>query len=131
MCAYWPTVNITFRADAGFSRDEILTWCEGQERINYVIGLSRNNRLSAAIKDAMEEAVAECEATNKAARRFCSFTYRTLKSWSQSRHVVAKAEALPPKDEPRTFEDLGKCNSRFVVTSLKKTEARALYEDVY
>ena len=55
------------------------------------------------------------------ARRFKEFLYATLTSWSCQRRVVAKAEHLP-----------GKSNPRFVVTSLPDTfSARTVYERVY
>ena len=50
-----------------------------------------------------------------------SSLYATLTSWSRKRRVVAKAEHLP-----------GKSNPRFVVTSLPDTfSARTVYERVY
>ena len=55
------------------------------------------------------------------ARRFAEFPYATLTSWSCQRRVVAKAEHLP-----------GKANPRFVVTSLPDIfAARTVYERVY
>ena len=53
-----------------------------------------------------------CEISGRSARVFTEFTYRTLKSWSAERRVIAKAEHLP-----------GKANPRFVVTSLPEWEA--------
>jgi hypothetical protein len=32
---------------------------------------------------------------------FCEFTYRTKKSWSQARRVIAKAEQIEGKENPR------------------------------
>jgi hypothetical protein len=60
--------------------------------------------------------------TGQAARVFSEFRYRTRKSWSRKRRVVAKAERLSKGDNPR-----------FVVSSLAASEldARALYEDLY
>lgn len=40
----WPHVRITVRADSGFCRDDLLTWCETHD-VDYVIGLARNRRL--------------------------------------------------------------------------------------
>jgi hypothetical protein len=70
----------------------------------------------------MAEAEQHYEATQQAARVFKDFRYRTLKSWSCERRVIAKAEHLAKGENPR-----------FVVTSLstKKWQARALYEDLY
>ena len=53
---------------------------------------------------------------------FRELRYRTLDSWSRERRVVAKAEHLGEKSNPR-----------FVVTSFSsgRWETRALYEDLY
>jgi hypothetical protein len=117
----WPEVEITLRADSGFARDELMSWAE-QNGVHFVFGLARNKRLQAMIEDEMERAKAEHEATGAPARRFRELRYRTRETWSCERRVVAKAEYLP-----------GKANPRFVVTSLgaDRLDARALYEDLY
>ena len=40
----WPVVKIIIRADSGFCRDDLMTWCE-KNGINYVLGLAKNERL--------------------------------------------------------------------------------------
>ena len=102
----WPKVRIILRADSGFCRDELMAWCE-QSQVDYVLGLARNSRLQRKIAPAMREAKQEQEKTGKAARVFADFPYRTRKSWSRRRRVVAKAEYLEKGENPR-----------FVVTSL-------------
>ncbi|NMG03696.1 IS1380 family transposase [Azoarcus taiwanensis] len=118
---HWPEVRIVLRADSGFARDALMSWCEAHQ-VDFILGLAKNDRLKAEIEGDMSEAKAECERTGEAARRFRDFTYRTLKSWSCLRRVVGKAEQLP-----------GKANPRFVVTSLsaQRWPARALYEPLY
>jgi Transposase DDE domain group 1 len=119
--ACWPKVRILLRADSGFAREQLMAWCE-DHRVDYVVGLARNDRLVAAIADDLAAAEAESLACGGPARRFADFTWSTLDSWSRQRRVVAKAEHLPRGSNPR-----------FVVTSLPATaiEARALYEEVY
>ena len=46
--AVWPDVEIEIRADSGFCRDEIMTWCEAND-VDFVLGLAKNNRLNNAI----------------------------------------------------------------------------------
>lgn len=118
----WPEVNILVRGDSGYCRDDIMTWCESQENMDYLLGISKNNRLIKEIEDELAEAKIMMECSGEAARRFKDFQYRTLTSWSKSRRIVGKAEQL-----------MGRTNPRFVVTSLSKEEhdARSLYEDVY
>lgn len=118
---FWPNVRITLRADSGFARDSIMTWAE-ENGMDFVFGLAKNPRLIKMIEGEMEQVKAECEATGVAVRQFCELRYETLDSWSNERRVVAKAEHIPDKANPR-----------FVVTTLDKdaVAARTLYEDVY
>ncbi len=117
----WPKVKIVLRADSGFARDELMAWCEAN-RVDYVFGLQRNQRLVARIEAELADAAAECARTGKPARRFKDFLYTTRTSWSRRRRVIAKAEHLPKGSNPR-----------FVVTSLRPSEidGRALYERLY
>ena len=119
--ARWPRVRILLRADSGFAREALMAWCE-QNRVNYLFGLARSERLVAEIDAELRAARAESDATGKPARRFRDFTWSTLESWSRSRRVVGKAEWTR-----------GEANPRFVVTSLMPAEAEArwLYETIY
>jgi len=117
----WPEMRILVRADSGFARDELMTWCEDND-VHYVFGLAKNDRLIAQIKDELAAAKKTSQRTGKPARRFKQFQWITRKSWKRERRVVAKAEWT--KDE---------ANPRFVVTSLTSAECkkRYLYEKVY
>lgn len=117
----WPTVRITLRADSGFARDDLMSWCEENE-VHFVFGLAKNRRLNDGLADALEEARVESEKIGAPVRRFQEITYRTRNSWSRSRRVVGKAEHLVDKSNPR-----------FIVTSIPKYEidTRELYEDFY
>jgi len=119
--AAWPETEIIVRGDSGFCRDELLDWCE-TNKVRYVLGLARNSRLLGLIETSLAEAAGLQRETGKAARVFTEFDYQTRDSWSRARRVVAKAEQLE-----------GKQNPRFVVTNLSADEwaARALYEDLY
>ena len=127
--AHWPATHIIVRTDSGFCRDEIMTFIEAEDHVDYVIGLARNARLSQLCADAMEQAMASTRETQEACRRFCTFRYRTLKSWSAERRVIAKAEALPGHTDDAPL----KANSRFIVTSLDAAThpGPALYESFY
>jgi len=117
----WPRVNIMLRADSGFCREELMAWCEEHE-VDYVFGLARNSRLRCNIARPLREAKQEHQRTGKAARVFAEFSYRTRKSWSRRRRVVAKAEYLEKGENPR-----------FVVTSLdaQPWPMQKLYERLY
>ena len=117
----WPETRIVIRADSGFCREWLMKWCEG-ESVEYVLGIAKNDRLRARIKEEMEEAEMRQLGTGEPVRIFKELDYRTKKSWSRSRRVVAKVEHLERGSNPR-----------FVVTSLdrEKIDARELYEDLY
>ncbi len=119
--ARWPQVCILLRADSGFCREELMAWCE-KHHVDYVFGFARNERLRRKIAREMQQAKAEQRGTGQPARVFTEFFYRTRVSWSRSRRVVAKAEQL-----------LGKENPRYVVTSLSPEAwpAQKLYERLY
>jgi Transposase DDE domain group 1 len=95
----WPRVEILLRADSGFAREALMSWCEANG-VDYVFGLARNERLIGAIADDRPVAEAESLAQGGPARRFADFAWRTLDSWSRERRVVAKAEHLPKGGEP-------------------------------
>lgn len=118
----WPEVRIIVRGDSGFCREEIMSYCEQHEKTDYVLGLAKNERLNKAIEVEMAEAKQLHNATEKPARVFKDFRYRTRKSWSRERRVVGKAEYLAKGENPR-----------FIVTSIASEEkdSRTLYEDFY
>ena len=73
---HWPATKIVIRADSGFCRDAILTWCENN-RVDYVVGVARNDRLVQAIDHELQQARRACHKSGEAARVFKDFTYRT------------------------------------------------------
>jgi hypothetical protein len=117
----WPEVRILLRADSGFARDGLMTWCESNG-VDFLFGLAKNSRLVEALTSELAQAAEQSQKTGKPARRFKDFAWRTRDSWSHERRVVAKAEWTE-----------GKANPRFVVTSLAREEheARHLYEKLY
>ncbi len=119
--ARWPAVKIILRADSGFCREELMSWCE-HNAVDYVFGLARNSRLVRSIGAELQAAAAEARERQRPARRFKELMYRTRRSWCRARRVVAKAEQTGDKANPR-----------FIVTSLSMQQwpTRALYEDFY
>ena len=117
----WPWLKILLRADSAYARDELMTWCKDND-VDYVIGLAKNSRLVERIGWELAAAAAEAERKGRPARRFAEFPYATLTSWSCQRRVIAKAEHLTDKSNPR-----------FVVTSLPADtfSARTVYERLY
>jgi Transposase DDE domain group 1 len=119
----WPEVEIILRGDSGFCSNELMTWCEQQDRVEYVVGMPRNQRVEGLLADPLAAAKLQFEATQVPARIFVEFQHETLKgTWSKKRRVVAKAEYID-----------GKSNPRFIVTSLdpERWEKQKLYEELY
>jgi hypothetical protein len=123
--------RILVRTDSGFCNDAFMAWIESQPDLYYCLGLAPNARLIDQAQDALADARAQHCLTGVAARRFKELRYQTLKTWTRTRRVVAKAEVTPQGDNPR-----------FVVTNLpadgfpeesqsQRFAAQALYEDFY
>lgn len=123
--AAWPEVKIVLRGDSGFCRNELMSWCENHG-VDFVFGLARNQRLRKIIGAEMYEATQQWNQTGQPARVFVEFHYQTRKTrksgWDRKRRVVAKAEHIDGKENPR-----------FVVTSLSSEDwaSQALYEQLY
>jgi hypothetical protein len=123
--AVWPEVKIVLRGDSGFCRNELMSWCENNQ-VDFVFGLARNQKLRKIIGAQMHQATQEWNRTGKPARVFTEFAYQAKKTkkggWDGGRRVVAKAEYIAEKENPR-----------FVVTSLRREQwaAQELYEELY
>ena len=118
----WPEVEMILRAGSGFCREELMQWCE-EHGVGYVFGFARNDRLRRRIDPQMREAARLQKQSGQPARLFTEFNYQTTTgSWSRARRVVAKAEQLEGKENPR-----------YVVTNLgaQQWPAQKLYEDLY
>jgi hypothetical protein len=121
----WPATKIILRGDSGFCRNQLMSWCENNS-VDFVFGLARNQRLRKIIGAQMHAATQQWNQTGKSARVFSEFSYQTKKTkkggWDRERRVVAKAEHIDGKENPR-----------FVVTSLagEAWAAPALYEELY
>lgn len=86
-------------------------------------GMARNPLLESRIRDALQQARQQWEHTQQPARLFQEFAHETVSgTWSRRRRVIAKAEHIA-----------GKSNPRFLVTSLNADRwlAQPLYEDLY
>ena len=119
--ARWPAVRIVLRADSGFARDALMSWCEANG-VDFLFGLAKNERLIAEIANELAAAEEDSKITGKPACRFKQFQWSTRDSWRRQRRVVAKAEWTA-----------GAANPRFVVTSLSAEDAapQRLYEEIY
>ncbi|MDP7540269.1 MAG: IS1380 family transposase [Alphaproteobacteria bacterium] len=113
----WPGVRIILRADSGFCRWRLLSWCE-RNRLGYVIGVAKNARLVALAEPEMACAEARFAASGDKQRLFAELRY-AAKTWDKTRRVIARLDHGPKGANPR-----------FVVTNLEGAGA-ALYDRLY
>ncbi|WP_229551407.1 IS1380 family transposase [Nostoc sp. CHAB 5836] len=143
----WKNVEILVRGDSAYSRENIMSWCESQVRVDYVFGLAQNSRLIQMTTTTQNRAKLEFNEKLSTVVSFLetvfnpneqlsevasdlinnsilykSLDYKTRESWSCSRRVVSKVE----------YGAKG-TNIRFVVTSLttKKVPPAQLYTQKY
>ena len=120
--ARWPRVQVVIRGDSGFCRDWLMTWCE-RNKVHFIIGVARNPRLEEHVAPLMSLAKSQQERCGRTVRRYGTFMWTTLDTWSCKRRLIAKAE----------YSRLGS-NPRFIVTTLpcrSPKEAKRLYRKVY
>lgn len=113
----WPAVQIIVRADSGFCRDLMLTWCD-RHGVDYIIGVARNEVLLNESEHYLKQAQEQFEQTGQRQRVFGGIIYGS-RSWKLKRHVICKAEHTEKGSNPR-----------FVVTSLDDDEEH-VYDRFY
>lgn len=113
----WPNVKIIMRADSGFCRWRMLSWCD-KHGVDYIVGLAKNERLKALVKPLIKEAERYHEDTGQSVRWFSDIIYGA-KTWGKARRVIAKVEHSSKGSNPR-----------FVVTSLSG-DGMSLYDELY
>lgn len=113
----WKNVKIVFRADSGFCRPKILSWCE-KNNVDYIVGIGANSRLQKQINPLVEQAKANFEKTKEKQQLFTDFYY-SANSWNKQRRIIGKAEYNNKGD-----------NKRFIVTTLSEP-SEIVYKNVY
>lgn len=144
--AQWKDVVIVVRGDSAYGRDDLMGWCESQERVEYVFAHASNERLRtmswgleqrakaayqkqrADIASTLEGVTtpaklkADLDALVPAQVWYQSLSYQTLESWSCQRRVVCKL----------TYDGNG-ARRHFVVTSFSREQwsPGKLHSDYY
>src|SRR5207248_8036265 len=72
----WPKMRIVLRADSGFARDALMSWCEANG-VDFLFGLAKNERLVGEIASELVAAEEESKASRQPARRFKEFQWST------------------------------------------------------
>lgn len=110
----WSDTHIIIRGDSAYSREDIMKWCEEQQRVDYVLAMATNSQLKLRASDIIEKAKADYDSRLKPVTKlmetffspdeeleeakklvpestwYRSLCYKTQKSWSRSRRVVTK-----------------------------------------
>ena len=113
----WPEVRIVLRADSGFCRHKMLTWCE-RHGVGYIVGLAKNARLNRDSEMWMGWAEAAYRHSGDKQRLFVELRYGAH-TWKKRRRVIARLEHGPKGANPR-----------YVVTNLAG-DGQSLYDDLY
>ncbi len=113
----WPEARIILRADSGFCRWRMLSWCERQG-LGYIVGLAKNSRLNQLARPWMDDAEAAFRESGEKQRRFAELSY-AAKTWDRERRVIARLGHGPKGGNPR-----------YVVTNLEG-QAQDLYDKLY
>lgn len=108
---FFPRVCVRVRLDGGFAAPELLAFLDAT-KVEYVVGLPKNERLIKHTAAAQQQARDEYE-QHGYPRPVLAATRYAARSWKAERRVIAKAEVtLAPGREPKD-------NPRFVVTNLR------------
>ena len=94
----WPAVRLTVRADSGFCRHKMLSWCERHE-VGYIVGLAKNARINDQAARGMALAAAAYERTGEKQRVFADLSYGA-RSWNKERRVIAAPRAWAQGSQP-------------------------------
>ena len=113
----WPDVAITFRADGGFCRRRLLSWCE-KNNVHYIVGYTRNAVVERKSSTLREASAALFEEKQSTAKLYDEFQY-AAKTWKNERKVIVKAE-----------HNSRGANTRYIITNLEG-DAEELYTKVY
>jgi len=57
----WPDTHILVRADSAYGREEIMKFCEDEQKVDYVIAMATNNQLKLRALDTIEKAKKDYE----------------------------------------------------------------------
>ena len=115
----WPKTRFVVRGDSHFASHELMSWADGQNRVQFITGLGGNSVLSKMTKGKLDSAKKKYGETGIEVKTYHSFDYKAG-SWSKEQRVVAKIE----------YNSKGG-NVRYIVSDMKDVRAKQLYEKGY
>jgi len=119
----FPRVRILVRLDGGFANPAILDFLDRERRVDYVVGMAKNDVLLRNCELLMAAARWSSDLSGESERLYNDFSY-AAKSWEKERRIIVKAEVV--RLEGRKPRD----NPRFLITNLKQRPQR-IYERIY
>ena len=119
----FPTARLVVRLDGGFATPEILDFLDAEPRLDYVVAMAENSRLTPLAAPAMRVARARSAASGQTEHVYTEARY-AARTWAAERRVVIKAEVV------RLAGRAPRDNARFVITNLRQSP-RFIYAQVY
>ena len=116
---HWCQTRIIIRGDSHFCSQQFMDWAKGQYKVNFITGLTGNQKLHKLSKVTTESAEKLYAVENKPVKKYHSFSYKAG-SWAEAQRVVVKVEV----------NSMG-TNIRYIVTDLWDHRATHLYEIGY
>lgn len=116
---YWENTRIILRGDSHFCSHEFMDWAKGQYKVNFITGLTSNQKLYALSKVTVESAESFYAQDKKPVKRYHTFRYRAG-TWAEEQRVVVKVEV----------NSMG-TNIRYIVTDLWEFRTKQLYKIGY
>lgn len=116
---YWKGTRIIIRGDSHFCSHEFMDWANRQHKVNFITGLTGNQKLHALSKVTVESAEKSYSQTKNPVKRYHTFSYKAG-TWAEEQRVVVKVEV----------NSMG-TNIRYIVTDLWEFRTKQLYEIGY
>ena len=96
---YWPETRIVFRADSGFCRPRLLSWCDRQG-VDYLVGIGQNKRLLKEVDVPMMLVRKAHRETGEKMTGLFRFQYQAH-TWKRERWIISRLESGEQGDNPR------------------------------
>ena len=119
----FPTARLVVRLDGGFATPEILDFLDAEPRLDYVVAMAENSRLTPLAAPAMTVAQTRSAVSGQTEHVYTEARY-AARTWAAARRVVIKAEVV------RLAGRAPRDNARFVITNLRQSP-RFIYAQVY
>ena len=116
---HWCQTRIIIRGDSHFCSQEFMDWTDDQYKVNFITGLTGNQKLHKLSKMTKQGAEKLYTTQNKPVKKYHTFSYKAG-TWAQEQRVVVKVEV----------NSMG-TNIRYIVTDMWDYRTSHLYETGY